>query len=139
MRRGTAQPPAQTGHESALAAVPPQDTPNDWQGGPLQAPPDVAALARDLTAAGLDAGRAGVLRDGADRAVIQVVFVPGRSGARPGTKVRITQAGWVIPWHDLATLSLAGQDTAIAHGRAWPGEGAHTGIREVRDGGSGQG
>lgn len=53
----------------ALSAVPPQDTPNDWQGAPLQALPDVAALARDLTAAGLDAGRAGVLRDGVDLAV----------------------------------------------------------------------
>ena len=53
----------------ALSAVPPQDTPNDWQGGPLQALPDVAALARDLTAAGLDAGRAGVLRDGVGLAV----------------------------------------------------------------------
>jgi hypothetical protein len=53
----------------ALAAVPPQGTPNDWQDGPLQAPPDVSALARDLTAAGVDARRAGVLRDGADRAV----------------------------------------------------------------------
>ncbi len=52
----------------ALAAVPPQDTPNDLLGAPLQASPDVAVLARDLTAAGLDAGRAGVLRDGADRA-----------------------------------------------------------------------
>jgi hypothetical protein len=52
----------------ALAAVPPQDAPYDWQDAPLQAPPDVAALARDLTAAGLDAGRAAVLRDGADRA-----------------------------------------------------------------------
>jgi hypothetical protein len=31
----------------ALAAVSPQDTPNDWQDGPLQAAPDVAALARE--------------------------------------------------------------------------------------------
>jgi Ser/Thr protein kinase RdoA (MazF antagonist) len=55
----------------ALAAVPPQDTPNDWPDGPLPALRDVAALARDLKVAGLDAERAGVLRAGADRAVIQ--------------------------------------------------------------------
>jgi homoserine kinase type II len=58
--------------------VAPQDTPNDWQGGPLQALPHVAALARDLTAAGLDAGRAGVLRDGADRAVAAWEGIAGR-------------------------------------------------------------
>jgi homoserine kinase type II len=44
----------------ALAAVPPQDAPYDWGDTPLP-PSDPAALARDLTAAGLDAGRAGVL------------------------------------------------------------------------------
>jgi Ser/Thr protein kinase RdoA (MazF antagonist) len=52
----------------ALATVPPQDAPYDWQTAPLPALSDVAVLARDLTAAGLDAGRAAVLRDGADRA-----------------------------------------------------------------------
>lgn len=52
----------------ALATVPPQDTPNDWQDGPLQASPDVAALGRDLTAAGLHAAQVEVLRDGADQA-----------------------------------------------------------------------
>jgi homoserine kinase type II len=50
----------------ALAAVPPQDAPYDWKTAPLPAPPDVAALARDLTAAGLDPARAAILRDGAD-------------------------------------------------------------------------
>jgi hypothetical protein len=49
--------------------------------GPLQAPPDVAALARDLTAAGLDAGRAGVLGDGADRAVAAWEGIAGCSSA----------------------------------------------------------
>lgn len=82
----------------ALAAVPPQDTPNDRRGGPLQAPPDVAALARDLTAAGLDAGRAGVLRDGADRAVAawegnsRAAAEPGRA-RRPGRVQRAGQPG----------------------------------------------
>jgi homoserine kinase type II len=52
----------------ALAAVPPQDTPNNWGDGPLWAPAEVAALARDLMAAGLDAERARILRDGADQA-----------------------------------------------------------------------
>ena len=66
----------------ALAAVPAQDTPNDWQGGPLQAPPDVAALARDLIAAGLDAGRAEVLRDGADRAATAWDGIAGRLPAQ---------------------------------------------------------
>lgn len=62
----------------ALTAVPPQDTPNDWQDAPLQEPPDVAALARDLTAAGLDAGWAGILRDGADRAAAAWEGIAGR-------------------------------------------------------------
>jgi Ser/Thr protein kinase RdoA (MazF antagonist) len=62
----------------ALADVAPQDTPNDWQGGPLQALPDMAALACDLTAAGLDAGRARVLRDGADRAAAAWAGIAGR-------------------------------------------------------------
>ena len=62
----------------ALAAVPPQDAPYDWQGAPLPALPDVAALARDLTAAGLDAGRAAVLRHGADRAATAWEAIAGR-------------------------------------------------------------
>jgi homoserine kinase type II len=62
----------------ALADVPPQDTPHDWQDGPLQAPADVAALTRDLTAAGLHAERARTLRDGADRAVAAWEALAGR-------------------------------------------------------------
>jgi Ser/Thr protein kinase RdoA (MazF antagonist) len=65
----------------ALRDVAPQDTPHDWQDGPLQAfsdDGDAGALARDLTAAGLDAGRARVLRDGADRAVPAWDGIAGR-------------------------------------------------------------
>jgi Ser/Thr protein kinase RdoA (MazF antagonist) len=62
----------------ALAAVPPQDAPYDWQTAPLPTAPDVAALARDLTAAGLDAARAAVLRDGADRAATAWEGIAGR-------------------------------------------------------------
>jgi hypothetical protein len=62
----------------ALAAVPPQDAPYDWQTAPLPAPPDVAALARDLMTAGLDAGRAAVLRAGADRAATAWEGIAGR-------------------------------------------------------------
>ena len=51
----------------ALREVAPPDTPQDWQYGPLEAPPDDDALEGELTAAGLDAGRARVLRAGADR------------------------------------------------------------------------
>jgi len=42
--------------------------PQDWQHDPLEAPSDDDALERELTAAGLDTGRARVLRAGADRA-----------------------------------------------------------------------
>jgi homoserine kinase type II len=52
---------------AALADIAPRDTPNGWLDSPLRALPEVAALARDLAAAGLDAGRVAVLRDGADR------------------------------------------------------------------------
>src|SRR4051794_6631802 len=62
----------------ALAAVPPQDAPYDWQTAPLPAASDVAALARDLTAAGLDTARAAVLRDGADRAATAWEQIAGR-------------------------------------------------------------
>jgi len=62
----------------ALRDVAPQDTPHDWRDGPLQALPDDGALARDLTAAGLDAGQARVLRDGADRAVAAWEGIAGR-------------------------------------------------------------
>ena len=50
-----------------LRQVEPRDTPQDWQYGPLEAPPDDDALERELTAAGLDTGRVRVLRAGADR------------------------------------------------------------------------
>jgi hypothetical protein len=36
------------------------------------------------------------------------------------TQARITQAGWVSFWHDLPTLNLASQNTAIANTRVWP-------------------
>jgi homoserine kinase type II len=63
----------------ALRDVAPQDTPHDWQDGPLQAlSDDDGALVRDLTAAGLDDGRARVLRDGADRAVAAWDGIAGR-------------------------------------------------------------
>jgi Ser/Thr protein kinase RdoA (MazF antagonist) len=62
----------------ALRDVAPQDTPHDWQDGPMQALPDDGALARDLTAAGLDVGRARVLRDGADRAMTAWDGIAGR-------------------------------------------------------------
>jgi Ser/Thr protein kinase RdoA (MazF antagonist) len=62
----------------ALAAVPPQDAPYDWQTAPLPAPSGMAALTRDLMAAGLDASRAAVLRDGADRAATAGEGIAGR-------------------------------------------------------------
>jgi homoserine kinase type II len=62
----------------ALRDVAPQDTPHHWQDGPLHAPPDVGALARDLTAAGLDAGRVRVLRDGAEPAMAAWEAIAGR-------------------------------------------------------------
>jgi Ser/Thr protein kinase RdoA (MazF antagonist) len=52
----------------ALRDVEPQDTPQDWEHGPIQQPPNDGTLARELTAAGLDTGRAWVLRAGTDRA-----------------------------------------------------------------------
>jgi hypothetical protein len=66
----------------------------------------------------------------------------GRAAAEPHcqvTQARITQAGWVIFGPDLPTLSLAGQNTAIANARVWPGKGVHPERREVRDGWSEQG
>ncbi len=120
----------------ALGAVPPQDTPNDWQGGPLPAAPDVAALARDLTAAGLDAGRAGVLRDGADRATAAWEGMAGRlptqvvhadlaasnvlvnpeTGAVTGV-LDFEMAGcWIRAIELTVALALSG----AAHGPGWP-------------------
>jgi homoserine kinase type II len=120
----------------ALAAVPPQDTPNDWQGGPLQAPPDVAALARDLTAAGLDAKRARVLPDGADRAVAAWEGIAGRlptqvvhadlaasnvlvspdTGAVTGV-LDFEMAGY---WIRAIELTVALALSGAAHGPGWP-------------------
>ena len=77
--------------DDALAAVPPEDAPYDWQDAPLQAPPDVAVLARDLAAAGLDAGRAAVLRDGADRAAAAWEGIAG------GCRVRSCTPTWLCP------------------------------------------
>jgi homoserine kinase type II len=62
----------------ALSGVAARDTPNDWRGGPLQALPEAGALAQDLTAAGLDAGSASVLRAGADRVVATWEEMTGR-------------------------------------------------------------
>ncbi len=122
--------------DDALAAVPPQDTPYDWQDAPLPPPPDVAALARDLTAAGLDAARAAVLRDGADRAATAWEGIAGRlpnqvvhadlavsnmlvspdTGAVTGV-LDFEMAGYWIRAMELAVaLALSG----AAHGPGWP-------------------
>jgi homoserine kinase type II len=120
----------------ALAAVPPQDTPYDWSGSPLQAPLDVAALARDLTAAGLDAGRAGVLRDGADQAVAAWEGIAGRlpnqvvhadlaasnvlvspdTGDVTGVLDFETAGYWIRAIELSVALALSG----AAHGPGWP-------------------
>jgi homoserine kinase type II len=119
----------------ALAAVPPQDTPYDWQDASLPAPPDVAGLARDLTAAGLDAGRAAVLRDGADRAAAwemvagrlpdQVVhadlaapnvLVSPDTGAVTGVLDFETAGYWIRAMELAVALALSG----AAHGPGWP-------------------
>ncbi|MEV6964578.1 phosphotransferase [Hamadaea sp. NPDC051192] len=62
----------------ALAGVAPQDTPHDWQGGPLEALPDLSILARELVTAGLDIDQVGVLRNGADRALGAWSEIAGR-------------------------------------------------------------
>ena len=120
----------------ALAAVPPQDTPGDWQDGPLQAASDVAALARGLTAAGLDAGRAGVLRDGADRAAAAWEGIAGRlpgqvvhadlapsnvlvsldTGAVTGVLDFEIAGYWIRAIELTVALALSG----AAHGPGWP-------------------
>jgi homoserine kinase type II len=120
----------------ALAAVPPQDTPNDWQGGPPQAPPDVAALTRDLTAAGLVARRAGILRDGADRAAAAWERIAGRlptqvvhadlaasnvlvspdTGAVTGVLDFEMAGHWIRAIELTVALALSG----AAHGPGWP-------------------
>lgn len=120
----------------ALAAVPPQDTPGDWQDGPLQAASDVAALARGLTAAGLDAGRAGVLRDGADQAAAAWEGIAGRlpgqvvhadlapanvlvspdTGAVTGVLDFEIAGYWIRAIELTVALALSG----AAHGPGWP-------------------
>ncbi len=120
----------------ALATVPSQDTPHDWQDGPFQALPDVAGLARDLTAAGLPAERVDVLRAGADRAVAAWAGMSGRlptqvvhadlaasnvlispdTGAVTGV-LDFEMAGYWIRAIDLTVaLALSG----AAHGPGWP-------------------
>lgn len=120
----------------ALAAVPPQDTPGDWQDGPLQTASDVAALARGLTAAGLDAGRAGVLRDGADQAAVAWEGIAGRlpgqvvhadlapsnvlvspdTGAVTGVLDFEIAGCWIRAIELTVALALSG----AAHGPGWP-------------------
>lgn len=120
----------------ALAVVLPQDTPNDWQDGPLEAPSGVAALAQDLRAAGLDVGRVGVLRDGADRATAawegiavrlptQVVhadlaasnvLVSPDTGAVTGVLDFEIAGHWIRAIELTVALALSG----AAHGPDWP-------------------
>ena len=120
----------------ALAAVPPQDAPYDWQSDPLLAPREVAALARDLTAAGLDAGRVGVLRDGADRAMAAWEGIAGRlpnqvvhadlaasnvlvsadTGAVTGVLDFETAGYWIRAIELAVALALSG----AANGPGWP-------------------
>jgi homoserine kinase type II len=120
----------------ALAVIPPQDTPGDWQDGPLQAPSDVAALARDLMTAGLDAEQAGVLRDGADRAaaawegiagqlpaqVVHADLAPSNvlvspdSGAVTGVLDFEIAGYWIRAMELAVALALSG----AAHRPGWP-------------------
>jgi homoserine kinase type II len=120
----------------ALAAVPPQDTPHDWQDGPLQARPRRGCAGRDLTAAGLDAGRAGVLRDGSNRAVAAWAGIAGRlpaqvvhadlaasnvlvspdTGAVTGV-LDFEMAGY---WIRAVELTVALALSGAAHGPGWP-------------------
>jgi Ser/Thr protein kinase RdoA (MazF antagonist) len=120
----------------ALAAVPPQDAPYDWQTAPLPAHPDVAALARDLTAAGLDAARATVLQDGADRAATAWERIAGRLPSQvvhadlaavnvlvnPGTGavtgiLDFETAGY---WIRAMELAVALASSGAAKGPGWP-------------------
>jgi homoserine kinase type II len=116
--------------------VPPQDTPNDWRGGPLHLVPDVAALAFDLTAAGLDAGRVRVLLDGADRAAAAWDAIAGRlavqvvhadlgpsnvlvspvTGAVTGVLDFEIAGYWIRAIELTVALALSG----AAHGPGWP-------------------
>jgi homoserine kinase type II len=120
----------------ALAAVPPRDTPHRWQDGPLQPLPDVAALARDLIAAGLDAGRAGVLRDGPHQATaawqpiagqlpMQVVHADLAASnvlVSPDTGVVTGVLDFEIAgyWIRAIELTVALALSGAAHGPGWP-------------------
>lgn len=115
----------------ALAAVPSPDAPYDWQ-----ASPDEAALARDLIAAGLDAGRAAILRDGADRAATAWEGITGRlpsqvvhadlaavnvlvspdTGAVTGILDFETAGYWIRAMELAVALALSGS----AKGPGWP-------------------
>ena len=121
---------------AALAAVPPQDAPYNWQDDPLPAPSDAAALLRDLTAAGLDAERAGMLREGADRAAEAWAGIAGRlpnqvvhadlaasnvlvspdTGAVTGVLDFETAGYWIRAIELSVALALSG----AAHGPGWP-------------------
>jgi homoserine kinase type II len=121
---------------AALAGVAPRDTPRDWGDGPLAALPDMAALGRDLTAAGLDAGRAGVLRDGTDRAVAAWAGIAGRlpvqvvhadlaasnvlvspdTGAVTGVLDFEMAGSWIRAIELTVALALSG----AVHGPGWP-------------------
>jgi homoserine kinase type II len=133
----------------ALAAVPPQDAPYDWGDNPLP-PCDTAALARDLTAAGLDAGRAEVLRDGADRAAAAWEQLAGRlphqvvhadlapanflvspdTGAVTGVLDFETAGYWIRAIELTGLLALSGS----AYGPGWP----HRAAAVARGGGWGE-
>jgi homoserine kinase type II len=120
----------------ALAAVPAQDAPYDWPGGPLQAPPDLAALARDLTAAGLDAGRAGVVRDSADRAVAAWAWLAGGLPAQvvhadlaasnvlvspeTGAVTGVLDFEMAVYWIRAIELTVALALSGAARGPGWP-------------------
>ncbi len=133
----------------ALAAVPPQDAPYDWGDTPLP-PSDAAALARDLTAAGLDAERAGVLRDGAGRAAAAWEQLAGRlpnqvvhadlapanflvspdTGAVAGVLDFETAGYWIRAIELTVLLALSGS----AYGPGWP----HRAAAIARGGGWGE-
>jgi homoserine kinase type II len=132
----------------ALRDVTPMDTPHDWRDGPLQALGDDGALARDLLAAGLDAGQARVLRDGADRAVAAWDAIAGRlpmqvvhgdlvasnvlvspyTGAVTGVLDFETAGYWIRAIELAVVLALSGavrgpgwprRAAAVARGGAW--------------------
>ncbi len=122
--------------DTALAAVAPQDAPFDWRGGPLADVPALAALARDLTAAGLDAERATVLRAGLDRAVAAWAGIAGRLPEQvvhadlapsnvlvdPGTGAVTGILDFEVAghWIRAAELTVALALTGSTRGAGWP-------------------